>query len=91
MTDTSQSDLKPVPPSFPTSLDPHEMLEILHDEFRTPLAALVGWSQVINNDPNLEDVSFEAAAALTEIARFLQAFMGITEAYLVAWQAAQEE
>ncbi|MCD4686483.1 MAG: hypothetical protein K8S97_11170 [Anaerolineae bacterium] len=91
MTDSTQTDLKPVPASFPTSLDPYEMLEILHDEFRTPLAALIGWSQVINNDPNLEDVSFEAAAALISIARFLQEFMGTTEAYLAAWQAAREE
>lgn len=91
MPDTPHTDLKSVPASFPTSLDPHEMLEILLDEFRTPLAALIGWAQVIDNDHNLEDVSFEAAAALIDIARFLQGFMGTTEAYLAAWLAAQEK
>ncbi len=82
----SQDDFPPLP-HFPLSLEPHELLEILLGELRTPLDALEGWAGVLGHDPALEGLSLEAVDALTRIVAYLRAFLGRAEAYLDRWQA----
>ncbi len=83
----SQDDFPPLP-DFPLSLEPHELLEILLGELRTPLDALDGWAGVLSDDPALEGLSVEAAEAVARITAYLKAFLARTETYLDGWQSA---
>lgn len=86
----SHSDL-PALPTFPLSLDPHELLEILIGEFATPLASIDGWAHLLSQDARLGDLSQEASEAILAITAYLRAYLGRAEAYLLAWRAAEEE
>ena len=86
----SQDDFPPLP-DFPLSLEPHELLEILLGELRTPLDALDGWAGVLNRDPALEGLSLEAAESVARITAYLKAFLARAETYLDGWQAANDK
>ncbi len=85
-----QDDFPPLP-DFPLSLEPHELLEILLGELRTPLDALDGWTSVLSRDPALEGLSLEAVEALARITAYIRAFLGRAETYLDGWQAANDK
>lgn len=72
----------PTVPEFPASLEPHEALEILVGELRTPVAAIEGWMQVLAEDHNLEDISFEAVEAIPRLTAHLRAFLDSAARYL---------
>ena len=78
---TSDNDL-PTLPDFPSSLEPHELLEILVGELRTPLNAIAGWSRVLSQDSNLEAISLEAADSIEQIAVYAAALLAKTSDYL---------
>ena len=59
------SDL-PTLPDFPLSLEPHELLEILVGELRTPLDSIEGWARILSKDTHLEAISLEAAESIEE-------------------------
>jgi len=77
----SDSDL-PTLPDFPSSLEPHELLEILVGELRTPLNSIAGWSRVLSQDSNLEAISLDAAEAIEEIASYAAALLANASDYL---------
>lgn len=83
----SHSDL-PNLPSFPDSLDPHELLEILIGEFRTPLDSIDGWTRLLSQDAALSDLSLEASESIAAIVAFLKGYLHRAEAYLELWRAA---
>ena len=85
----SQDDFPPLP-DFPLSLEPHELLEILLGELRTPLDALDGWASVLGHDPALDGLSLDAAEAVARITAYLKAFLARAESYLDGWQAAND-
>lgn len=80
--DQDDYDDLPTVPEFPTSLEPGEALEILVGELRTPVAAIEGWVQVLADDRNLEDISFEAVEAIPRLTAHLRAFLDSATRYL---------
>ncbi len=77
----SDSDL-PTLPEFPSSLEPHELLEILVGELRTPLNSIAGWARVLSQDSNLEAISLDAADAIEQIAAYAAALLANASDYL---------
>lgn len=74
-------------PDFPTSLDPHELLEIMVGELKTPLDSVDGWAQIIAQDTNLEAISLEAAESIPLLTGYARALLLRAERYLEAWRA----
>ena len=83
----SDSDV-PTIPDFPTSLEPHELLEIMVGELKNPLGAIEGWARVLAGDTNLEAISLEAAESIPTITAYVRALLDKVEIYLEAWGAA---
>jgi len=77
------SDL-PTIPDFPTSLEPHELLEIVVGELKNPIDSIEGWARVLAQDTNLEDISLEAAEAIPAITAYVRALLLRVERYLHA-------
>ena len=76
-------------PDFPTSLDPHELLEIMVGELKNPLDSVDGWARVIAQDTNLEAISLEAAESIPLLTGYARALLLRAERYLEAWRAEQ--
>ncbi len=87
---TPPTDLPSIP-DFPTSLEPHELLEIMVGELKNPLDSIEGWARVIAQDNNLEAISLEAADSLPLLTGYARALLLRAERYLQAWRAEQDQ
>jgi nitrogen-specific signal transduction histidine kinase len=79
----SYSDL-PTIPDFPTSLEPHELLEIMVGELKNPIDSIEGWARVLAQDTNLEAISLEAAESIPAITAYVRALLERVDRYLEA-------
>jgi nitrogen-specific signal transduction histidine kinase len=81
----SYSDV-PTVPDFPTSLEPHELLEIMVGELKNPIDSIEGWARVLAQDTSLEAISLEAAESIPAITAYVRALLERVDRYLEARQ-----
>ena len=72
----------PTVPDFPTSLEPHELLEIVAGELKNPLDSIEGWARVIAQDRSLEAITLEAADSIPLLTAYIKSLLERVERYL---------